>query len=138
MVAQAADAKVASALTALGREGLGMPPSTPPTAGCATPPPCSRPSSPGKLGGGVILAPSGEAAIVFANKYRGIRAVLGLRTDGVAEAVRGFDANVLVVEHGHRSFYEIRTLIQTFIALRRQARPATAMLQTLVSLEGRP
>ena len=92
----------------------------------------------GQIGGGVILVPTGAAATVFANKYRGIRAVLAGSADGVAEAVRELDANVLIVEHKVRAFFEVRTLIKTFITHRRQPRPATAMLDTLARLEAKP
>lgn len=128
-------AAVASALAALGRDGMGLTRYDQSDCWMRNSSAMLKCIAAGTLGGGVLLAPTGSAPAAFANKFRGIRAVLGLCTDGVAEAVDGFDANVLIVEHGRRGFYEIRTLIARFIERRRRPRKATAMLEALRQLE---
>ena len=92
----------------------------------------------GDLRGGVFLVPTAPAAMVLANKFRGIRAVQGNGPDGVAEGIAQLDANVLVVEHARRSFYEIRNVIDTFATLPRSGAPDAALAEAIATLEGRP
>lgn len=131
------DHKVASTLTALGREGLAMPRFAPTDCWMRNSAALCKAIAAGEVGGGVVLVPSAAGAVVFASKYRGVRAFQAASADEVAEAVREFDANVLVVDHARASFFEMRTLIKTFIEHRRRPRTGGALLEALARVEGK-
>ena len=52
-------------------------------------------------------------------------------------AVARFDANVLVVEHARRTFYEIRNVIRAFATLPRPGAADAGLAETIAKLEGR-
>ncbi len=137
LVVSGPEQKVASALTALGRDGFAMTRFDQTDCWMRNSSALLKAIRAGPIGSGVILAPTSPAAVVFANKYRGIRAVTACDTDTVREAVEALDANVLVIDHGKRSFFEIRTLIKTFLAARALPRTRSAILDTFDKLEGK-
>jgi len=64
----------------------------------------------------LIVRPYAAAAMVLANKIRGIRAVQGASRAAVRAACAEFKANVLIVEQATSTFHEVRTMVQTFAA----------------------
>jgi len=74
----------------------------------------------GTLAGGIVLAPRAADAMVLTAKHRSIRPVQGTRPESVRNALRHFDANVLVIEHTCCTFHEMREMIRLFVS----ARPA--------------
>lgn len=72
----------------------------------------------GTLAGGIVLAPRAADAMVLTAKHRSIRPVQGTRPESVRNALRHFDANVLVIEHTCCTFHEMREMIRLFVSAR--------------------
>jgi len=72
----------------------------------------------GTLAGGIVLAPRAADAMVLAAKHRSIRPVQRTRPESVRNALRHFDANVLVIEHTCCTFHEMREMIRLFVSAR--------------------
>lgn len=89
----------------------------------------------GKIARGVAILPSAAEAMVLGNKIPGIRAVQGMRSDGLATAIRRFAPNLLVLEHTSASYHEMRTLVRTFAAERPARATATVLMDTVAELE---
>lgn len=67
-----------------------------------------------RVAGGILAVNHGAAAMVMANRCASLRAVLGTCLDSVDQAVRRIGANVLVLEHAHRTLNEMRNMIRRF------------------------
>jgi hypothetical protein len=89
----------------------------------------------GKIARGVAILPSAAEAMVLGNKIPGIRAVQGMRSDGLAAAIRRFAPNLLVLEHTSASYHEMRTLVRTFAAERPARTTAKVLMDTVAELE---
>ena len=72
----------------------------------------------GAIAAGVLMLPYAADGMVVSGKTKGLRPVQGTRVESVAAAVRRFDANVLVLEHRHSTFHEMRAMVRTFTAAR--------------------
>ena len=68
----------------------------------------------GRVTGAVLAVGHGAAAMVMANRCASLRAVLGTCLDSVDQAVRRVGANVLVLEHSHRTLMEMRNMVRRF------------------------
>jgi ribose 5-phosphate isomerase RpiB len=68
----------------------------------------------GRVTGAIFAVGHGAAAMVMANRCASLRAVLGTCLDSVDQAVRRVGANVLVLEHSHRTLMEMRNMIRRF------------------------
>jgi ribose 5-phosphate isomerase RpiB len=68
----------------------------------------------GRVTGAILAVGHGAAAMVMANRCTSLRAVLGTCLDSVDQAVRRVGANVLVLEHSHRTLMEMRNMIKRF------------------------
>ena len=68
----------------------------------------------GRVAGAILAVERGAAAMVMANRCPSLRAVLGTCLDSVDQAVRRVGANVLVLEHAHRTLTEMRNMICRF------------------------
>ena len=67
-----------------------------------------------RVAGAIFAVERGAAAMVMANRCTSLRAVLGTCLDSVDQAVRRIGANVLVLEHAHRTLTEMRNMIRRF------------------------
>ena len=74
----------------------------------------------GRVSGAIFAVEHGAAAVVMANRCPSLRGVLGTCLDSVDQALRRVGANVLVLEHAHRTLTEMRNMIGRFT--RAQAR----------------
>jgi len=89
----------------------------------------------GGVSGGVVMVPLAADAVVLANKVRGIRAVQGIRPDGLALAMARLAPNVLVLEHSSATFHEIRTMLRMFAATNASKGQADAVISAIEKLE---
>ena len=69
-----------------------------------------------RAGGAILLVQHGAAAMVFTNRCPSLRAVLGTCLDSVDQAIRRVAANVLVIEHPHKTLMEVRNMLGRFCA----------------------
>lgn len=91
----------------------------------------------GQLAGGVAILKYAADAMILANKHQGVRAVQGTRVESVAGAVRHVAANLLILEHGFSTFYELRAMIRTFVTDRMLCGIATDVLAAIARAEAR-
>jgi hypothetical protein len=68
----------------------------------------------GSAGGGVLLVKSAAEAIVYANRCKSLRAIVGTCLESVDQGMNAIAANVLIVEYPHLSFPQIRNLLARF------------------------
>ncbi len=78
----------------------------------------------GRVTGAILAVGHGAAAMVMANRCASLRAVLGTCLDSVDQAVRRIGANVLVLEHSHRTLMEMRNMIRRFTSAQVRDVPA--------------
>lgn len=89
----------------------------------------------GTLAGGMVMGPLAAEAVVLANKVRGIRAVQGVRPEGLAAAIARLAPNVLVLEHSSSTFHEIRTMLRMFADRGASIGQADAVMDAIEKLE---
>jgi ribose 5-phosphate isomerase RpiB len=89
----------------------------------------------GGVSGGVVMVPLAADAVVLANKVRGIRAVQGLRPEGLALAMDRLAPNVLVLEHSSATFHEVRTMLRMFVGGQGAKGTAKILLGAVEELE---
>ena len=77
-----------------------------------------------RVAGAILAVEHGAAAMVMANRCPSLRAVLGTCLDSVDQAVRRVGANVLVLEHAHRTLTEMRNTIRRFTSAQSRDVPA--------------
>lgn len=75
---------------------------------------------------GVIFAEDGATPVCVANKHVGIRAALGVNLPMVEEACRELGINVLVLEYPTQTPYQMRQMIERFLAGPATAQPEIA------------
>jgi ribose 5-phosphate isomerase RpiB len=76
-----------------------------------------------RAAGAVLLVACGAGAMVYANRCPSLRAVLGTCLDSVDQALRRVAANVLVVEHAHKTLSETRNMLARFVSASRELSP---------------
>ena len=76
-----------------------------------------------RAAGAVLLVGCGAGAMVFANRCPSLRAVLGTCLDSVDQALRRVAANMLVIEHPHKTFSETRNMLARFVSASRELSP---------------
>ena len=89
----------------------------------------------GGVSGGVVMVPLAADAVVLANKVRGIRAVQGVRPEGLALAMDRLAPNVLVLEHSSATFHEVRTMLRMFVGGQGAKGTAKILLGAVEELE---
>lgn len=82
----------------------------------------------GKADGAVLLVSAGATAMVLANRCPSIRAVLGTCIESVEQGIRGMAANVLVLEHPHRTMQQMRNMLGRFLKAKRELSEETRRL----------
>jgi hypothetical protein len=70
----------------------------------------------GTLVGGVVLTAWPAAALMVANKVRGVRAVAADRPETVGVAMRQAAPNMLVVDPSTATFHELRSAVRLFVS----------------------
>jgi ribose 5-phosphate isomerase RpiB len=76
-----------------------------------------------RVTGAILAVERGAAAMVMANRCASLRAVLGTGLDSVDQAVRRVGANVLVLEHAHRTMNEMCNMIRRFTSAQSRTVP---------------
>lgn len=92
----------------------------------------------GRAAGGVLLVQSGAAAVVYANRCKSLRAMLGTCRQSVEQGVQQVAANVLIVEHPYQTLPQVRNMLSLFtrgIALRGTGDEVKQQLEQLASCE---
>lgn len=74
----------------------------------------------GQIAGGVLLVQSGAAAVVYANRCPSLRAVMGTSIEAVDQGVQQVAANVLVIEHPHKTLQQVKNLLGRFVRAKRE------------------
>jgi len=68
-----------------------------------------------KASNGILLVSRGAAAIVYANRCPSLRAILGTCLESVDQGVQQLAANVLVIEHPHKTLAQVKNLLARFL-----------------------
>lgn len=87
------------------------------------------------VNGGVVMVPEAADVVMLANKIRGIRAVQGVRPEGLTAAMGRLAPNVLAMEHSSSTFHEIRTMLRTFAVGSASTGRADAVMDAIEKLE---
>jgi ribose 5-phosphate isomerase RpiB len=129
--------KTLTTVASLGREGIRLLEFRPADCPIANMQALCEAIGRGQLAGGVAILKYAADAVILANKHQGVRAVQGTRVASVAGAVRHVAANLLILEHGFSTFYELRAMIRTFVADRMLCGIATDVLAAIARAEAR-
>lgn len=89
----------------------------------------------GSVTGGVVMVPLAADAVMLANKIRGIRAVQGVKPEGLVAAMGRLAPNVLAMEHSSSTFHEIRTMLRAFAVGSTSTGRADAVMDAIEKLE---
>ena len=73
----------------------------------------------GRATAGVLLVQSAAAAVTFANHCPSLRAIVGTCLEAVEQGIQQVAANVLVVEHPHRTLHQAKSMLTRFARARR-------------------
>jgi hypothetical protein len=68
----------------------------------------------GRASAGVLLVQSAAAAMVYANRCPSLRAIVGTCLDAVDQGIQQVAANVLVIEHPHRTLHQVKSMLARF------------------------
>jgi hypothetical protein len=63
---------------------------------------------------GVLLVQSAAAVMVYANRCPSLRAIVGTCLDAVEQGIQQVAANVLVIEHPHRTLHQVKSMLARF------------------------
>jgi hypothetical protein len=74
----------------------------------------------GRAAGGIVIVSSGAAALVYANRCPSLRAIVGTCLETVEQGIQQVAANVLVIEHPHKTLSQIRNMLSRFTKARRE------------------
>lgn len=74
-----------------------------------------------KCDAAILLVRSGATAMVYANRCASIRAILGTCGDAVEQGIRLIGANMLVIEHPHKTLSQVRSMAARFLKAPHQA-----------------
>jgi hypothetical protein len=77
----------------------------------------------GTADGAILVVQNAAATMVFANRCRSVRAVVGTCLDAVEQGLRLVAANVLVIEHPHKALPQIKSMIARFSRAKRDLSP---------------
>jgi ribose 5-phosphate isomerase RpiB len=74
----------------------------------------------GNAGAAVLMVQSGATAVVLANRCPSLRAVVGTCLESVEQGIRQVAANVLVIEHPHRTLQQVKNMLSRFLNAKRE------------------
>ena len=72
--------------------------------------------------GGILVVAAGAEALVYANRCPSLRAIVGTCLETVEQGIQNVAANVLVIEHPHKTLQQIRNMIGRFVRGRGRSR----------------
>lgn len=73
----------------------------------------------GRAAGGLLMVQAGASALVYANRCPSLRAIVGTCLETVEQGIRHVAANVLVIEHPHKTLQQIRNMLSRFVKAKR-------------------
>ncbi|MBI2806911.1 MAG: hypothetical protein HYX68_18175 [Planctomycetes bacterium] len=124
-----ADAIVTSAVRAIEREGIALTPLSNPAARALADAIIRHGHR-----GGIVFTGEPEAVCCIANKVAGIRAGAVITQAQVVRAQKSLGANLFAIEMPGRTFFELRQMLRTIVALEPKCHGAVAT--TLKELDG--
>jgi ribose 5-phosphate isomerase RpiB len=74
----------------------------------------------GRAEAAVLMVQTGATAVVFANRCPSLRAIMGTCFEAVEQGVQQVAANVLVIEHPHRTLQQMKNMLSRFVKARRE------------------
>ena len=77
----------------------------------------------GSAASAVLCVQNAAVAMVFANRCPSIRAVVGTCLEAVEQGIQFVAANVLVIEHPHKSLPQIKSMLSRFARAKRELSP---------------
>jgi ribose 5-phosphate isomerase RpiB len=83
---------------------------------------------------GILLVSQGASAIVYANRCPSLRAILGTCLESVDQGVQQLAANVLVIEHPHKTLAQVKNLLARFLRGLNQREPSDEVKRQLQEL----
>jgi ribose 5-phosphate isomerase RpiB len=90
--------------------------------------------SAGAASTGILLVTQGASSIVYANRCPSLRAILGTCLESVDQGVQQLAANVLVIEHPHKTLAQVKNLLARFLRGSNQREPSEQVKQQLQEL----
>jgi len=81
---------------------------------------------------GVMFVQDAAVPVCVANKYKGVRAALGISVPMVEEACRSLGINVLVIEYMTQTTYQMKQMVARLVAGAESARPEAASAITAI------
>lgn len=90
----------------------------------------------GRAAGGVLLVQSGASAVVYANRCKSLRAILGTCRQSVEQGVQLVAANVMVIEHPYQTLSQVRNMLSVFVRGIALRSASDEVQQQLVELSG--
>lgn len=69
----------------------------------------------GRASAGVLVVQNAALAMVFANRCPSLRAVVGTCLEAVEQGIQQAAANVLVIEHPHKTLPQVKSLLGRFV-----------------------
>jgi hypothetical protein len=77
----------------------------------------------GSATAGVLVVKNAASLMVFANRCPSLRAVVGTCLDAVEQAISQVAANVLVIEHPHKTLSQVKSMLARFARAKRELSP---------------
>src|SRR3954453_1868946 len=74
----------------------------------------------GRAAAGVLLVQSAAAAMVYSNRCPSLRAIVGTCLEAVEQGIQQVAANVLVIEHPHRTLHQVKSMLARFVRAGRE------------------
>ena len=80
----------------------------------------------GRASAGVVVVQSAAAAVVYLNRCPTLRAVVGTCLEAVEQGLQQVAANVLVIEHPHKTLPQVKNMLGRFVRAGRREAPEEA------------
>ena len=77
----------------------------------------------GRASAGVVVVQSAAAALVYLNRCPAVRAVVGTCLEAVEQGLQQVAANVLVIEHPHKTLQQVKNMLGRFVRAGRRELP---------------
>jgi hypothetical protein len=77
----------------------------------------------GRAVAGVVVVQNAAAAVVYLNRCPALRAVVGTCLEAVEQGLQQVAANVLVIEHPHKTLQQVKNMLGRFVRAGRRELP---------------
>ena len=77
----------------------------------------------GRASAGVVVVQSASAAVIYLNRCPTLRAVVGTCLEAVEQGLQQVAANVLVIEHPHKTLPQVKNMLGRFVRAGRREVP---------------